>query len=125
MTNVIDVFTGRNNALSREDQLALKKIIDLDSEFAFYSHVAFDIFRDSWIHHKVTFAQLAISVAPPDENVNDLWDTVIESNIALGQYDDAYAAIIAAPPEPVYVSFLLDCRLTLTVSTEKGTESLA
>lgn len=119
------LFTGRNNALSREDQLALKKIIDLDSEFAFYTHVVFEIFRDSWIHHKVTFAQLAIAAAPPDENVDDLWDTVIESNITLGYYDDAYAAIIAAPSEPVYVSFLLQCRLTLTVSTGKGTESLA
>jgi nuclear pore complex protein Nup160 len=94
------MIIGRYHMLCQEDQRALKSILNLDSEFAYYKHVAFVVFKDSWIHYKVTFSQLAVSVAPPDEDTTDLWNAVIDGHIALAQYDEAYCALVSAPPNP-------------------------
>ncbi len=70
----------------------------LDTEFAFYVHAA-DLFREANITcHNVAFRQLAIQVAPEhDINLASLWNSVIQGYIELGQYENAYAALIASP----------------------------
>jgi nuclear pore complex protein Nup160 len=50
------------------------------------------------------FSQLALSVAPPDTDTTGLWTNVIKGNIALGLFDDAYAALIVSPYEKLYVT---------------------
>lgn len=53
----------------------------------------------SLVHQEVLFAQLALSVAPPDVDTSSLWYTVIKGCIDLGLYDDAYSSLIATPYE--------------------------
>jgi len=43
----------------------------------------------------VHFARLAISNAPPDWCINDLWGTVIRGATDLGYWDEVYATLIA------------------------------
>jgi hypothetical protein len=105
---------GRDNALLLEDMQALKAMVNVDSDFAFYKHVAFVIFKDTWTDWKVIFSQMALSVAPPNLEKTDLWNAVVDGNIDLGQYDEAYAALVAAPPDPSCVSCVftekIECR---------------
>ncbi|KAG6861191.1 hypothetical protein C0995_002818 [Termitomyces sp. Mi166 len=64
---------------------------------SFSNHVS-NLFKlGSWAHHEVSFAQLAISVAPPDADTSSLWSTVIHGLTELALYEDAYASILSTP----------------------------
>lgn len=93
---------GPEAALSSEDQEALAAILPpgehFDSEFAFYLHATVLFKNVSVVCHEVVFAQSAISVAL-DGDTGLLWGTVIKGYIDLGQYANAYAALMASPHE--------------------------
>lgn len=59
----------------------------------------------SLVQHEVLFAQLALSVPPPDEDTAALWYTVIKGYTDLSLFDDAYSSLIATPYEKQSVLF--------------------
>lgn len=66
-------------------------------------HVS-DLFRAALsIYHDVFFTQLALSTAAPGLDTTTLWHNVIKGLTDLGQYEDAYIALISAPYERLYV----------------------
>ncbi|KAG5644918.1 hypothetical protein DXG03_007383 [Asterophora parasitica] len=94
---------GGEHALSAEDQESLARILPaielLHSQYFFYIHVS-NLFKLSgWVHYEVLFAQLAISVAPPNADTSSLWATLITGFSELALYEDAYAALMATPYE--------------------------
>ncbi|KAG5654657.1 hypothetical protein H0H81_009905 [Sphagnurus paluster] len=95
--------SGGDNTLPAEDQEALTRILPatelLDSQYFFYIHIA-NLFKLSVsVHQEVFFAQLAISVAPPNADTQSLWATVIGGLIDLALYEDAYASLMSTPYE--------------------------
>ncbi|KNZ75687.1 Nuclear pore complex protein [Termitomyces sp. J132] len=91
------------HSFSVEDQEILAKALPaaelLDSQHFFYGHIS-NLFKlASWVHHEVSFAQLAISVAPLDADTSSLWSTVIHGLTELALYEDAYASIMSVPFE--------------------------
>jgi nuclear pore complex protein Nup160 len=94
---------GPDCALTQEDRDALLVVMPsaraFDSAFTFYIHVS-EMFKNHLlVYYEVVFAQLAISVAPPNVDTSSLWYSVIKGYLDLGRYDDAYAALIATPHE--------------------------
>ncbi|KAJ7638443.1 nucleoporin Nup120/160-domain-containing protein [Roridomyces roridus] len=94
---------GPDNALASEDHEALSFVLPatdpFDSAFFFYLHVS-KLFRmASLVQLEVQFAQLALSVAPPEADTGSLWNTVIKGYTDLGLYDDAYSSLISTPYE--------------------------
>ncbi|KAF9452001.1 hypothetical protein P691DRAFT_795643 [Macrolepiota fuliginosa MF-IS2] len=94
---------GPDSALSQEDREALLVVMPsarvFESSFAFYIHAS-EMFKNHLlVYYEVLFAQLAISTAPPGVDTSTLWYTVIKGYLDLGQYDDAYAALMATPHE--------------------------
>ncbi|KDQ64994.1 hypothetical protein JAAARDRAFT_167821 [Jaapia argillacea MUCL 33604] len=94
---------GRQLAISSQDAEALSSVLPgaalFDSEFSFYLHVA-ALFRA--VHetsYEVKFTQLAISVASPDTDSSSLWSSVTKGYVDLAEYEDAYASIVATPPD--------------------------
>ena len=73
------------------------------TQFEFYLHAS-DLFKAALsTYHDVFFTQLALSCAPPEYNTTTLWHNVIKGLTDLGQYEDAYTALISAPYERLYV----------------------
>ena len=74
--------------------------IPLEDPYDFYLHAA-SLFRAHAVTtYEVAFTQLALSVIPPKVNGDarqELWQTVIKGNIALGLFEEAYAAIVSSP----------------------------
>ncbi|KAI0356677.1 hypothetical protein OH77DRAFT_1423630 [Trametes cingulata] len=94
---------GPHSALSVDDQEALAVVLPgekpFPAQFDFYLHVA-DLFKAALsTYHEVFFTQLALSVAPPGINTVSLWQGVIKGLTDLGQYEDAYTAMVSAPYE--------------------------
>jgi hypothetical protein len=52
---------------------------------------------------------MALSVAPPDEDVSDVWNAFIDGYIDLNQFEDAYSALITAPASLRCVQLNLAC----------------
>ncbi|KAJ7499350.1 nucleoporin Nup120/160-domain-containing protein [Mycena latifolia] len=94
---------GPDNALSSEDHEALSFVLPasdpFDSAFFFYLHVSKLFKMASLVQHEVSFAQLALSVAPPEADTSSLWSTIIKGYTDLSLYDDAYSSLIATPYE--------------------------
>ncbi|KAJ7283368.1 nucleoporin Nup120/160-domain-containing protein [Mycena rebaudengoi] len=94
---------GPDNALSSEDHEALSFVLPasdpFDSAFFFYVHASKLFKMASLVQHEVLFAQLALSVPPPDEDTAALWYTVIKGYTDLSLFDDAYSSLIATPYE--------------------------
>ena len=102
---------GPHSALSSDDQEAFAVILPGEDLFAtqfdFYLHVA-DLFRAALsTYHDVFFTQLALSSAEPGLDTTTLWHNVIKGLTDLGQYEDAYTALISAPHERLYVKALV------------------
>ena len=78
------------------------------TQFEFYLHVS-DLFKAvSNTQYDVHFTQLALSVAAdPGLDTSSLWHNVIKGLTDLGQYEDAYAALVSTPYERLCVSDLL------------------
>ncbi|KAL7282041.1 hypothetical protein ACG7TL_003508 [Trametes sanguinea] len=94
---------GPHSALSLDDQEALSVVLpgekSFSTQFDFYLHVA-DLFKAALAtYHDVFFTQLALSVAPPGIDTMALWHSVIKGLTDLGQYEDAYTALVSAPYE--------------------------
>ncbi|KAJ6567297.1 hypothetical protein DFH09DRAFT_1156619 [Mycena vulgaris] len=94
---------GPDNALSSEDHEALSFVLPpsdpFDSAFFFYLHISKLFKMASLVQHEVSFAQLALSVAPPDADTSSLWSTIIKGYTDLSLYEDAYSSLIATPYE--------------------------
>ena len=76
-----------------------------DTQLEFYLHAS-DLFKAALsTYHDVFFTQLALSVAAPGLDTSALWHNVIKGLTDLGQYEDAYTALISAPNERLYVQF--------------------
>ncbi|KAJ7672857.1 nucleoporin Nup120/160-domain-containing protein [Mycena rosella] len=94
---------GPDNALSSEDHEALSFVLPasdpFDSAFFFYLHASKLFKAASLVQHEVLFAQLALSVAPPDADTSSLWSTIIKGYTDLSLYEDAYSSLIATPYE--------------------------
>ncbi|KAG6813445.1 hypothetical protein H0H92_010779 [Tricholoma furcatifolium] len=89
------------HAFSPEDQEILARILPaselLESQHFYYIHVS-NLFKlASLVNYEVSFAQLAISVAPPDADTSPLWSTVIHGLTDLSLYEDAYACVMSTP----------------------------
>ncbi|GLB33440.1 putative nucleoporin Nup120/160 [Lyophyllum shimeji] len=117
---------GGDHVLSAEDQEALARILPatelLDSQYNFYIHAS-NLFKvTSWVHHEVSFAQLAISVAPPDADTSSLWATVINGLTELGYYDDAYASLMSSPYEKLKRELV--SQLTYRMCDDNAVETL-
>ncbi|EIN10816.1 hypothetical protein PUNSTDRAFT_65808 [Punctularia strigosozonata HHB-11173 SS5] len=97
------VFGESSNILSAEDSQALAGVLPgaklFDSDFSFYLHTASLFKSSSDVEHEVQFYQLAISVAPPEQDTSPLWYAVIHGLIGLALYEDAYASLISTPFE--------------------------
>ncbi|KAH9853874.1 nucleoporin Nup120/160-domain-containing protein [Lenzites betulinus] len=94
---------GSHSALSFDDQEALAVVLPgekcFPAQFDFYLHVA-ELFKAVLsAYHDVTFTQLALSVAPSGIDAIALWHGVIKGLTDLGQYEDAYTALVSAPYE--------------------------
>ncbi|KAI0637706.1 nucleoporin Nup120/160-domain-containing protein [Trametes polyzona] len=94
---------GPHSALSSDDQEALAVVLPgeklFPTQFDFYLHVA-DLFRAALTtYHDVFFTQLALSVAPAGVDTLALWHGVIKGLTDLGQYEDAYTALVSTPYE--------------------------
>ncbi|CDO74132.1 hypothetical protein BN946_scf185043.g182 [Trametes cinnabarina] len=94
---------GPQSALSPDDQEALAVVLPGEKVFPmpfdFYLHVA-DLFKAALAtYHDVFFTQLALSVAPPGIDTMALWHGVIKGLTDLGEYEDAYTALVSAPYE--------------------------
>ncbi|KAH7930039.1 hypothetical protein BV22DRAFT_1125203 [Leucogyrophana mollusca] len=92
---------GLDNGLSFEDAEALASVLPggvlFDSEFTFYLNASL-IFKSSALtQHEVSFAQLALSVAPPEADTEELWFNIIRGYIDLALYEDAYSSITTTP----------------------------
>ncbi|KAI0363723.1 hypothetical protein BV20DRAFT_957701 [Pilatotrama ljubarskyi] len=92
-----------HSALSADDQEALAVVLPgqklFPAQFDFYLHVA-DLFKAALsTYHEVFFTQLALAVAPPGLDTVSLWQGVIKGLTDLGQYEDAYTAMVSAPYE--------------------------
>lgn len=75
-----------------------------ETQFDFYLHAS-DLFKAALsTYHDVLFTQLALSNAPPHVDTTLLWSNVIKGLTDLGQYEDAYTALISAPYDRLYVS---------------------
>ncbi len=97
--------------MSIDDQEAFAAVLPSErlfaTQFDFYLHVS-DLFKAALsTYHDVSFTQLALSVAAPALDTTALWHNVIKGLTDLGQYEDAYTALISAPYERLYV-YLLD-----------------
>lgn len=56
------------------------------------------LFKSSGIVcYEVLFSQLALSVAPPDNDLTPLWYNVIYGLTELGHYEDAYNTLVSSP----------------------------
>ena len=89
--------------MTDEDAFALSSVLPSDSlfpsEFDYYLHVA-DIFREAaFLSSEVSFTENALSVIPEDEEVSELWGTVIRGYTDLALYEDAYSALVSSPEE--------------------------
>ncbi|OJT13189.1 Nuclear pore complex protein Nup160 [Trametes pubescens] len=94
---------GPHSALSFDDQEAVAVVLPgekpFPAQFDFYLHVA-ELFKAALTtYHDVFFTQLALAVAPPGIDTLALWHSVIKGLTDLGQYEDAYAALVSAPYE--------------------------
>ncbi|TFK87436.1 hypothetical protein K466DRAFT_663014 [Polyporus arcularius HHB13444] len=94
---------GPHSAMSIDDQEAFAVVLPgqglFATQFDFYLHVA-DLFRAALsTYHDVFFTQLALSCAEPGLDTTTLWHNVIKGLTDLGQYEDAYTALISAPHE--------------------------
>ena len=69
----------------------------LTSEFAFAVHCSQLFKASNYVFHEVRFAQQALSLASDEDEMLILWETIIKGNTALGYYEEAVAALIAAP----------------------------
>ncbi|KAG6919322.1 hypothetical protein DXG01_007455 [Tephrocybe rancida] len=111
---------------SVEDQEILVKILPatelLDSQHFFYTHVS-NLFKVALrVNYEVSFAQLAISVAPPGADTSSLWSTAIHGLTELALYEDAYTSIMATP----YENLRRECvsELTYRMCDDKSVETL-
>ncbi|KAI8984997.1 nucleoporin Nup120/160-domain-containing protein [Trametes punicea] len=91
---------GPHSALSPDDQEALAVVLPgeklFSAQFDFYLHVS-DLFKSALTtYHDVFFTQLALSVAPPGIDTMALWHSVVKGLTDLGQYEDAYTALMSA-----------------------------
>lgn len=86
-----------------EDGLALAAVLPgaklFDSSFSFYLSTAILFKTAIEVEHEVLFSNLALSVAPADEDTIALWFTVIRGFTDLGLYEDAYSALVSSPYE--------------------------
>ncbi|KAI0829349.1 nucleoporin Nup120/160-domain-containing protein [Trametes gibbosa] len=94
---------GPHSALSFDDQEALAVVLPgeklFSAQFDFYLHVA-ELFKTVLsTYHDVSFTQLALSVAPAGIDTIALWHGVIKGLTDLGQYEDAYTALVSVPYE--------------------------
>ncbi|KAM5532722.1 hypothetical protein V8D89_013614 [Ganoderma adspersum] len=102
--SVMEVLAGSfgpHSALSSDDRDALRAVLPagklFETQFDFYLHAS-DLFKAALsTHHDVLFTQLALSNAPPHVDTTLLWSNVIKGLTDLGQYEDAYTALISAP----------------------------
>jgi hypothetical protein len=103
----LSCHTGPKNTLSAEDGQALSGVLPgaklFDADFSFYLNTAALFKTASDVDHEVLFSQLALSVAPPDQDTTPLWYTVIKGLTDLALYEDAYAALVSVPYEKLYV----------------------
>ncbi|KAJ7762811.1 nucleoporin Nup120/160-domain-containing protein [Mycena maculata] len=94
---------GLDNALTSEDHEALSFVLPasdpFDSAFFFYLHASRLFKIASLVQYEVQFAQLALSVAPPEADTSSLWITIIKGYTDLSLFDDAYSSLIATPYE--------------------------
>ena len=68
-----------------------------DSDFGFYLHV-YNLFQNAGLVDRgVPFARLALSTAPAGWDNRDLWHAVIKGSIDLGDWDNAYSALMMTP----------------------------
>lgn len=67
------------------------------SSFDFYLHAAALFKPGSVTTYEVLFTQLALSIVPHGLNTVDLWYSVIKGLTDLGQYEDAYTALVSSP----------------------------
>ena len=76
-----------------------------DTPLEFYLHAS-DLFKAALsTYHDVFFTQLALSEPGVAGDTTILWTNVIKGLTDLGQYEDAYTALISAPHERLYVSY--------------------
>ncbi|KAH7916141.1 nucleoporin Nup120/160-domain-containing protein [Hygrophoropsis aurantiaca] len=92
---------GSDSGLSFEDAEALASVLPggalFDSEFTFYLSASVIFKSSAHIQQGLSFAQLALSIAPPDAETEELWFNIIRGYIDLALYDDAYASITTTP----------------------------
>lgn len=70
-----------------------------DSDFQFYLHVASLFKNNGVVCYEVLFSQLALSVAPPVNDLTPLWYNVVRGLTELGNYEDAYNTLVSSPHE--------------------------
>ena len=74
------------------------------TQFEFYLHVS-DLFKAGGnTQYDVSFTQLALSAADPALDTSSLWHNVIKGHTDLGQFEDAYTALVSNPYERLCVS---------------------
>ncbi|KAI5824156.1 hypothetical protein K523DRAFT_285520 [Schizophyllum commune Tattone D] len=91
---------GPDSGSSPSEREGLAKLLPdgpLTSEFAFAVHCSQLFKASNYVFHEVRFAQQALSLASDEDEMLILWETIIKGNTALGYYEEAVAALIAAP----------------------------
>jgi hypothetical protein len=74
------------------------------SDFDYYTDLKRIFGKASEVHWAVYFTQAALATEfDPNCDTRALWSELIRGNIDLGQYEDAYSAIMSAPYEDMCV----------------------
>ncbi|KAL1744628.1 nucleoporin Nup120/160-domain-containing protein [Schizophyllum fasciatum] len=91
---------GPDSGSSPSEREGLAKLLPdgpLTSEYAFTVHCSQLFKAANYVFHEVRFAQLALSLASDEDEMVLLWESIIKGNTVLGYYEEAIAALIAAP----------------------------
>ncbi|KZW04416.1 hypothetical protein EXIGLDRAFT_743861 [Exidia glandulosa HHB12029] len=92
---------GPHHMLTTEDSDALRTVLPqsvrLESEFSYFLHLAAVFEEQGYQQHVIAFNKLAIETATEGVDTNDLWFKVFRGYVALGDFEEAYMALISTP----------------------------
>ncbi|EJD54022.1 hypothetical protein AURDEDRAFT_110670 [Auricularia subglabra TFB-10046 SS5] len=94
---------GPHHTLSAEESDALRTVLPqsvlLESDFSYFLHIA-AIFEDAgYQEHVIAFNKLAIQAAADGVDTSELWFKVFRGHVALGDFEEAYMALVSTPHE--------------------------
>jgi hypothetical protein len=95
-------FTGNAILLPPGDRESLNRVLSYDGDkpprlYTYYAHVA-GLFDDvGELDMVVELCNLALGAATAEDDVEGLWKKVVQYNADLGQFEDAFMALIDCP----------------------------